>query len=879
MKYVLKNPVGNIMNTTLEPHQVIDLNPVLNVAKDGTLLYSNETSEPLLLEWGVKKEEKLPSYLVDSVKRVLYLNSPEKMEVKTRDRLFLIVISPLPEKECVTISGFDISDQKDVEEKLRESENKYRNIVETSVEGIWIFNSVSETAYVNEKMAEMLGYSRKEMIGSFIWDYANEENKGFFQIRLANRKQGIDEAYEVKLIRKDGSPILFSVSAKGFFDNAGKFEGSVGMFTDITDRRRAEEALRESKARIESIFRSSPVGIGVVVDRMIKEANDKLCEMTGYSKEELLGKSALMLYQTVKEFERVGSIKYGMIDESGTGYIETQWQRKDGSVIDIFLSSSPIVPGDPSGEITFTAMDITKRKHAEEALKKAHETLEEKVKERTVELEKAYNSLKESEKGLAEAQKMAHIGNWEWDIATDKAYWSEEMYRIFGRDPQKLAPSYKEYLSYIHPDDLEKYLNATNNTRKISSSGVDFRIILASGEERTLHIKSEFIFNDENIPIRVKGIVQDITESKKAEGKIRYLANIVESSLDAIGTISLDGIITSWNKGAERIYGYSEEEILGKHVSILSSPHLATETMRLIKLIKKGEIYHQYETLRLGKDGKKIYVSIIYSPIFDNNGKLTAISVIGRDITERKIAEETLANIESARKKEIHHRIKNNLQVISSLLELQAEKFSNKEWIKNSEVLEAFKESQDRVVSMALIHEELYKGGDADTINFSQYINELAESLLQTYRIGNRIINLKLNLQENVFFGIDTAIPMGIIVNELVSNSLKYAFLGRNNGEIRINLYREENREYRTEGKKSTTFTLSISDNGVGIPKNLDIENLDSLGLQLVTSLVDQLDGELELKRNKGTEFTIKFTVTDDNNQYLMKTPQLVDND
>jgi PAS domain S-box-containing protein len=111
----------------------------------------------------------------------------------------------------------------------------------------------------------MLGYKREEMIGSFIWDYADEENKGFFQIRLSNRKQGIDEVYELKLFHKDGSSILFSVSAKGFFDSAGKFEGSVGMFTDITDRRRAEEGLRDSKARIESIFRSSPVGIGVVV--------------------------------------------------------------------------------------------------------------------------------------------------------------------------------------------------------------------------------------------------------------------------------------------------------------------------------------------------------------------------------------------------------------------------------------------------------------------------------------------------------------------------------------------------------------------------------------------------------------------------------------
>ena len=113
----------------------------------------------------------------------------------------------------------------------------------------------------------------------------------------------------------------------------------------------------------------------------------------------------------------------------------------------------------------------------------------------------------------------------------------------------------------------------------------------------------------------------------------------------------------------------------------------------------------------------------------------------------------------------------------------------------------------------------------------------------------------------------DTAIPLGIVINELISNSLKYAFKGRDRGEIQIKLHREESGECKIEGNKSTTFILSISDNGIGIPEDLEIEDLDSLGLQLVTTLVDQLDGELELKRNKGTEFTIRFAVTEKDNQ------------
>jgi len=843
------------METKLEQSSATNPNPVVSVGKDGSVLYSNAAGEPLLHEWGARVGEKLPSSIGDLVRRVISQNSPEKMEVKVGKRVYLVAFHPLPDAECVNIYGFDISYQKELEGKLRERENKYRNIVETSVEGIWIFNAVSETTYVNEKMAEMLGYNREEMIGRFIWDFAYEEDMGIFQVKLANRKQGIDEVYELKLIRKDGSPLWVSVSAKGFFDDAGKFAGSVGMFTDTTERKRAEEALRESKARIESIFRSSPVGIGVVVDRMIKEANERLCEMTGYSMEELLGKSALKLYPTAEEYERVGLVKYGMIAKRGTGYVETRWQRKDGSVVDILLSSSPIVPGDLSGEITFTALDITERKRAEGALKRAYDSLENKVKERTLELEKAYNSLKESEKSLAEAQRMAHIGNWDNDLVTGELYWSDEMYRIFGCNPREGITYYK-FLSYIHPDDRDYVYNSTKEAFKGKIYATNYKIIRPDGEEGIVHSEREVIFDEKNNPIRMRGTVQDITEHKKAEEEIQNLANIVESSNEAIGTISLDGIVTSWNKGAEQVYGYSAKEILGQNASILESASLKGEIEQFIEKIKRGERVKNYETVRVKKDGTLINVSISLSPIFDSSGKLTATSFIVRDITQRKKTEEDLAKTECARKKEIHHRIKNNLQVISSLLDLQADKFID------TKVIEAFRESQNRVISMALIHEELYKEEGTDTLNFSEYLKMLAENLFQTYRLSSKNIHLKMDLEENSLFDMDTAIPLGIIVNELISNSLKHAFPDRDIGEIQIKLQSDENKKCKIEGCQSTSYTLTVSDNGVGVPENFHIEDLDSLGFQLVVSLVDQLDGELELISNNGTEFTIRFTVT-----------------
>ena len=182
---------------------------------------------------------------------------------------------------------------------------------------------------------------------------------------------------------------------------------------------------------------------------------------------------------------------------------------------------------------------------------------------------------------------------------------------------------------------------------------------------------------------------------------------------------------------------------------------------------------------------------------------------------------------------------------------------------------------------MALIHEELYKGGGLEKLDFSPYIEELTENLFHTYCLGNTDIGLKLNLENNVFFDMDVAVPLGMIINELVSNSFKHAFQDRKAGEIQIKLHREENGEYIKsiyENCKHTTFVLNISDNGIGIPESLKIEELDSLGLQLVTSLVDQLDGELELKRNNGTEFTIRFTVTEKNPASAPSSEQLLNN-
>ena len=917
-----------IMKTKTEQFPAKNPNPVLSVAVDGTVLFSNDAAEPLLIEWGMEIGEKLPSYIGDIMQRVLCHNSPEKLEVKAGNKVYMVSFHPLLEEKCINIYGFDISDHNEVKEKVQKSET--RKIAKLELAEMVdsqaiqsLMDDFYKLAHIPMSLDDLKGnvlvgvgwqdictkfhrvhsetckhcvesdtkLSAGVPLGEFkiykcknnMWDIAtpimvggqhvgnifsgqfffDDEPLDYEFFRSQAKKYGFNEEEYISALEKVPrlSREAVNIGMSFFMKLANMLSqlshSNIKLVQSLSERDTLLEALRMNEEKYRNIVETANEGIHVIdAEHRNTYVNEKMAEMLGYSRKDLIGKS-------VRDFtDDEGKAVFEMnmkkrrqgINESH----EFRYIRKDGLPLWTQVNSKSLFDKDGkfAGSISMLT-DITERKEAEAKLKDTLDNLENSVKERTEELEKAYKSLIESEQGLAEAQKMAHIGNWDWDLVTNKMYWSDEMYRIFRLTPLESGSSYDVILSRTHPDDREYVDNAVKRAYNGEPFNIDHRIVLADGTERVVHAQGEVIFVEKNSPIRMRGTVQDITERKKTEEKIQALLNAVESSNDAIITESLECIITSWNKGAEQVFGYSAEEILGKNISILEPSDLKGEIKQFSEKIKNGKKIQRYETSRLKKDFTIISVSVTLSPIFDSSGKLIAILAISRDVTERIKSEKALLKAEETRKKEIHHRIKNNLQVISSLLDLQAEKFND------TKVIEAFRESQSRVVSMALIHEELYKGEGTDTLNFSEYLKTLTENLFQTYSLSSKNIRLCMYLEENAFFNMDTAIPLGILINELVSNSLKHAFPGKDKGEIQIKLHREENGEYEKEGCKSTNFTLIVSDNGVGIPENLGIEDLNSLGLQLVTSLVDQLDGEFELKRNNGTEFTMKFTVTE----------------
>ncbi len=624
------------------------------------------------------------------------------------------------------------------QEALREGEEKYKALFENSLDAI-LFAFPEGTIYAaNPAACQMFGMTEEEIIRS--------GRSGIIDISDPRLKPALEERArtgsfkgEFNYRRKDGTIFPGDMSSTIFKDKSGILR-TVIIIRDITKRKQVEEALKHSEKQYRTLGDTIPYGVWLTdAAGYCTYVSNSFIELVGMSMEQVQKFGWLHLLppedvqptkdhwlhciQTGEDFER-----------------EHRFKAKNGSYRNVLALGRPIK--NEEGKITEWVgfnLDITERKQIEDDLKRARDSLEEKVKERTVELDKSYKSLKESEERLAEAQRIAHIGSWERDFASNEFHWSDEMYRMFGLKPQELKVHYDTFLNFVHPDDRHCIDNAVKEALDRRPLDVNFRIILANGEERIVHAKGEVVFDEKNNPVSIRGATKDITEHKKAE--------------------------------------------------------------------------------------------------------------------------EALKNLEIMRKKEIHHRIKNNLQVISSLLDLQAGKFKDRGCINDSEVLEAFKESQNRVVSIALIHEELHESGRKDALNFSIYLKRLVESLFQSYSLGDSNISLSMSLKKNIFFGMDTAVPLGMIVNELVSNSLKHAFPDRDEGEIDIKLFENELSYNKGElSEKVTRYTLIASDNGVCIPENIDFENPDTLGLQLVNILVDQLDGKIKLKRDKGTQFIVRFS-------------------
>ncbi len=356
-------------------------------------------------------------------------------------------------------------------------------------------------------------------------------------------------------------------------------------------------------------------------------------------------------------------------------------------------------------------------------------------------------------------------------------------------------------------------------------------------------------------PINVDGnslilaAIVDITARKRSQEMIRLA---VEAAPNGMVMTDANGKITMVNSQIETLFGYDRDELIGASIDML-----VPDRFRDLHPNARGSYYRNPISRAMGKgrdlfalhrEGREFPVEIGLNPLHTDMGMMILASVV--DITERKEQEESIRSALKEKEvllSEIHHRVKNNLQIIDSLIGMQSEKVTDKK------ALAAFQESQNRVRSIAMIHQILYESHDFSKVEIASVIRSLIDNLILSYGIEPEQISIDMDLAK-VHLPIDKSIPLGLIINEIVTNTLKHAFPKDFHGQLNIRLRNEE----------LGNISLTIEDTGVGIEGDFDVETSSSLGLQLVQALVDQLDGTLDVHYRDPTRFQIDFPETID---------------
>jgi PAS domain S-box-containing protein len=353
------------------------------------------------------------------------------------------------------------------------------------------------------------------------------------------------------------------------------------------------------------------------------------------------------------------------------------------------------------------------------------------------------------------------------------------------------------------------------------------------------------------IDVRDQVAMQQEAETALQESEAR-LQDIIDNAPAAIYLKDLEGRYILINRKFQILFHLAREEVLGKTDRDIFPTELADRLWEHDRQVIAEELPKEFEETFSQAEECRTFLSIKF-PLHNTANEFYAVCSISTDISDRKRAEQFVATSLAEKEvllKEIHHRVKNNMHVISNLLDLQTQ------YIDDANTIDLFTDSQNRINSMALIHEQLYQSPSLGAIRFDRYLKNLLDNLLASYSFSPLAVQVQLDL-EPVTVNIETAMPCGLIVNELVSNSLKYAFPNNRPGIIRLQLHITPDSK---EQLRDRQFVLTVGDNGVGIRKSINWQNTNSLGLRLVRMLTRQLEGEIELGLKEGTLFRLTFT-------------------
>ncbi len=514
---------------------------------------------------------------------------------------------------------------------------------------------------------------------------------------------------------------------------------------------------------------------------------------------------------------------------------EVRALRADGTA---FLAEMCVVRL-PTGTPEFSAFmrDVTELRRAEDALRAAHVECERRVVERTDALRAANEELVARQRKLEEVYALARIGTFDWGVRDGHVLWSAELHHIFDVDPDSFEGTIEAFFLAVHPTERARIRAAMD---AILAAKVSFEvanpILLAGGRTVIVQTRGSVVTDSSGEPVRVVGTCQDVSERRSGEAAQARLAAIVEGSEDAMVAIDGANAIRSANLGAVRMFGWPASELVGRPVESV----VAADVRGFLASVRRGERVGAFETIGLRKDETRFDVSVQLSAIAGSGAG--DVSMVARDIT---IAKATRRQLEAALHEkevllhEVHHRVKNNLQIVSSLLHLQAAS------IADVAARRAFEESENRVRAIALVH-GLLQGDEEDRLDAHEYLERLVMHLRSAYD-GREDVTVAVEASP-IPLPLEKAVPLGLMVSELVSNAMKHAFQPGRGGHVVVSL-REAN----------GTKVLSVADDGRGIPAELDWHRVSTVGLQVVRALAKQLEGCIDLERARGTTFRVTF--------------------
>ena len=707
---------------------------------------------------------------------------------------------------------------------LQESETKFRELFNNALDIITL-SELQENMLpgrfieVNEATIEKSGYTKEEFLNMTPLDLFAPNNQDEIPRIMAELQKRRYTIFETVYMVKDGRQIPAEVNVH-IFKLGGK-KVALAVARDITERKKVEKELELANKYNRSLIEASlDPFVTIGHNGKITDVNRTTELVTGCSGDKLIG-TDFSNYFTEPRKARNGYkqvFKEGLVRD-----YPLEIKHIDGRTTPVLYNAT--VYRNESNEIVgvfAAARDITERKRDKEALQ-------------------------ESEKKYRDLTELLPQPVFESDLNGNITFANHMGLETFGFTQEELDNG----LNMIQVLALEDHNKAMIDTQKmLNGEGLSVGEYTGLRKDGTtfpmIAYVSPIIQKDKIIGSR--GVLIDISELKKAEKAIivseEKYRSIFETAPNLIISMDDNFNIVDCNNLIQNTLGYNEDEIIGKSMIEIIHSGCLIEAQEYFKKLSAKDCSYNNEYKLIKKDGTVIDVLINAAALKDDDKKYSRTICIIQDITEHNRAGEKIKASLKEKEillKEIHHRVKNNLQVISSLLDLQSN------YVDEEEALNVLQESQNRVKSMAMIHEMLYQSTDLASINFSNYIQNVVYDLFYVYTTKSNIrpiIDVK-----QVFLNIETAIPCGLIISELVSNSLKYAFPGNNVGEIFVSCH-----SYDRE------FELIISDNGIGFPENLDFENIEtSLGLRLVSMLVNQLEGSIKLDRTNGTKFTIKF--------------------